>query len=78
MSLGMFSLPNDSRFALIPSFALRTILSSSGNDGRVRLWKQTVGGVWRPAGQISVEQDDPQSRNPSGGDLEMEDDSGAD
>lgn len=34
----------------------RTILSSAGNDGRVRLWKMTVGNVWRPAGHISVEQ----------------------
>ena len=36
----------------------RTVLSSSGNDGKIRLWKQTVGGVWRPAGQISVEQEE--------------------
>ncbi len=34
----------------------RTILSSAGNDGRVRLWKMTAGNVWRPAGHISVEQ----------------------
>ncbi|KAI6045292.1 WD40-repeat-containing domain protein [Pisolithus marmoratus] len=33
-----------------------TILSSAGNDGRVRLWKATIGGVWRPAGSIGVEQ----------------------
>ncbi|RPD56747.1 WD40 repeat-like protein [Lentinus tigrinus ALCF2SS1-7] len=33
-----------------------TILSSAGNDGRVRLWKMTAGNVWRPAGHISVEQ----------------------
>ncbi|KAI0776488.1 WD40 repeat-like protein [Irpex lacteus] len=33
-----------------------TILSSAGNDGRVRLWKATAGNVWRPAGHISVEQ----------------------
>lgn len=36
----------------------RTVLSSAGNDGRVRLWKATVGSVWRPAGSIGVEQDD--------------------
>ena len=36
----------------------RTILSSVGNDGRVRLWKATMGNVWRPAGSIGVEQDD--------------------
>jgi len=33
-----------------------TVLSSSGNDGRVRLWKATMGNVWRAAGNISVEQ----------------------
>lgn len=33
----------------------RTVLSSAGNDGRVRLWKMTAGNVWRPAGHISVE-----------------------
>lgn len=32
-----------------------TVLSSAGNDGRVRLWKATVGGVWRAAGSIGVE-----------------------
>ncbi|KAI0084687.1 WD40 repeat-like protein [Irpex rosettiformis] len=37
-----------------------TILSSAGNDGRVRLWKATAGNVWRPAGHISVEQADEQ------------------
>jgi nucleoporin SEH1 len=35
---------------------LRTILSSAGNDGRIRLWKATSGNVWRPAGSIGVEQ----------------------
>ena len=34
----------------------RTILSSAGNDGRIRLWKATSGNVWRPAGSIGVEQ----------------------
>lgn len=33
-----------------------TVLSSVGNDGRVRLWKATSGNVWRPAGSIGVEQ----------------------
>ena len=37
---------------------LSTILSSAGNDGRIRLWKATAGNVWRPAGHISVEQAD--------------------
>ncbi|OBZ78097.1 Nucleoporin seh1 [Grifola frondosa] len=38
-----------------------TILSSSGNDGRIRLWKMTAGNVWRPAGHISVEQAEEQA-----------------
>ncbi|KAH9926762.1 WD40 repeat-like protein [Fomitopsis serialis] len=38
-----------------------TVLSSSGNDGRVRLWKMTAGNVWRPAGHISVEQAEEQA-----------------
>lgn len=33
-----------------------TVLCSSGNDGRVRLWKASMGNVWRAAGHISVEQ----------------------
>ncbi|ESK81585.1 nuclear pore protein seh1 [Moniliophthora roreri MCA 2997] len=34
-----------------------TVLSSAGNDGRIRLWKANVGGsIWRPAGTIGVEQ----------------------
>ncbi|GJE86577.1 WD40 repeat-like protein [Phanerochaete sordida] len=45
-----------------------TILSSSGNDGRVRLWKATAGNVWRPAGHISVEQAEEQQN-----DVEMDD-----
>jgi nucleoporin SEH1 len=32
-----------------------TILTSAGNDGKVRLWKQSLGGVWRTAGYVSVE-----------------------
>lgn len=32
-----------------------TVLSSAGNDGRIRLWKATSGNVWRPAGSIGVE-----------------------
>ncbi len=45
-----------SHVLLIFIFVTRTILSSAGNDGYVRLWKQTIGGVWRPAGQISLQQ----------------------
>jgi nucleoporin SEH1 len=37
-------------------FNYRTVLSSAGNDGRIRLWKATSGSVWRPAGSIGVEQ----------------------
>ncbi|KZP28351.1 WD40 repeat-like protein [Athelia psychrophila] len=33
-----------------------TVLSSAGNDGRIRLWKATSGNVWRPAGSIGVEE----------------------
>lgn len=33
-----------------------TVLSSAGNDGRIRLWKATAGNVWRPAGSVGVEQ----------------------
>ncbi|THH03870.1 hypothetical protein EW145_g5942 [Phellinidium pouzarii] len=52
-----------------------TVLSSAGNDGRVRLWKQTVGGVWRPAGHISVEQAE---ERPQTADVEMDENAGAD
>jgi len=37
-----------------------TILSSAGNDGRIRLWKASLGGVWRPAGSIGVEKTEEQ------------------
>ncbi|EJD05418.1 WD40 repeat-like protein [Fomitiporia mediterranea MF3/22] len=50
-----------------------TVLSSSGNDGRVRLWKQTVGGVWRPAGHISVEQAE---ERPQATDVDMDENGG--
>lgn len=45
-----------------------TILSSAGNDGRIRLWKATVGNVWRPAGSLGVEQaqEDDQDNRESG------------
>ncbi|KAH9835285.1 WD40 repeat-like protein [Rhodofomes roseus] len=45
-----------------------TVLSSAGNDGRVRLWKMTAGNVWRPAGHISVEQAEEQAA-----DVDMDD-----
>jgi nucleoporin SEH1 len=48
----------------------RTVLSSAGNDGRVRLWKATTGNIWRPAGHITVEQADEQQKD---GDVEMDD-----
>ena len=48
------------------------MLSSSGNDGRVRLWKQTVGGVWRSAGDITVTH---QEEHIEAGDVEMDENS---
>jgi len=51
-----------------------TVLSSAGNDGRIRLWKATVGNVWRPFGSIGVEQDDErdvQKQADIGQDVEM-------
>ncbi|KAI0652988.1 WD40 repeat-like protein [Cubamyces menziesii] len=50
-----------------------TILSSAGNDGRVRLWKMTAGNVWRPAGHISVEQAEEQQADVDMGDMAAED-----
>ena len=47
----------------------RTVLSSAGNDGRVRLWKATQGNVWRAAGHISVEQAEDAHKE---GDVEMD------
>lgn len=46
----------DDDWLLTRCVCYRTVLSSAGNDGRVRLWKMTAGNVWRPAGHISVEQ----------------------
>ncbi|KAF8217681.1 WD40 repeat-like protein [Mycena galopus ATCC 62051] len=52
-----------------------TVLSSAGNDGRIRLWKATSGNVWRPAGSIGVEQSEDhenESGNRADRDIEME------
>ncbi|TFK64199.1 WD40 repeat-like protein [Pluteus cervinus] len=52
-----------------------TVLSSVGNDGRVRLWKATSGNVWRPAGSIGVEQsaeDDQDNHGHSSRDVDMD------
>jgi len=49
-----------------------TILSSAGNDGRVRLWKATTGNVWRPAGSVGVEQAEEASQQSEQKDVEME------
>lgn len=49
-----------------------TILSSAGNDGRVRLWKATSGNVWRPAGSVGVEQAEEASQQSEQKDVEME------
>jgi len=51
---------------------LSTVLSSAGNDGRVRLWKATVGNVWRSAGSLGVEQADDASLESEKKDVEME------
>ncbi|KAF8632150.1 hypothetical protein AX17_004892 [Amanita inopinata Kibby_2008] len=50
-----------------------TVLSSAGNDGRIRLWKATMGNVWRPAGSIGVEQEDERERQQAdaGKDIDM-------
>jgi len=47
------------------------MLSSVGNDGRVRLWKATSGNVWRPAGSVGVEQAEEPSE-PEHKDVEMD------
>lgn len=47
--------------SLLCSFC-RTILSSAGNDGRVRLWKVGTDGEWKSAGSISVEQAEQESK----------------
>ncbi|KAF9057164.1 WD40-repeat-containing domain protein [Panaeolus papilionaceus] len=49
-----------------------TILSSAGNDGRVRLWKATSGNVWRPAGSVGVEQSEDSNPQAENKDVEME------
>lgn len=49
----------------------RTVLSSAGNDGRIRLWKATSGNVWRPAGSVGVEQAQ-ETEGAEGKDVDME------
>ncbi|TEB19210.1 WD40 repeat-like protein [Coprinellus micaceus] len=50
-----------------------TVLSSAGNDGRIRLWKATANNVWRLAGSIGVEQtaEEPAGQ-PESKDVDME------
>ncbi|KAF9022977.1 WD40 repeat-like protein [Hymenopellis radicata] len=49
-----------------------TVLSSAGNDGKIRLWKATSGGsIWRPAGSIGVEQTEPEEKEKDDGDVDM-------
>ena len=36
----------------------RTILASSGHDGRVRLWKASYSNIWRPMGYVTAEEQD--------------------
>ena len=49
----------------------RTVLSSAGNDGRIRLWKATSGNVWRSAGSVGVEQAQ-ETEGAEGKDVDME------
>lgn len=44
------------RRRLLMRFVGSTVLSSAGNDGRVRLWRSTYGNVWRPMGSLDVVQ----------------------
>ena len=51
---------------------VRTVLSSAGNDGKIRLWKATSGGsIWRPAGSIGVEQAEPEEKEKEDRDMDM-------
>jgi len=47
-----------------------TVLSSAGNDGRIRLWKATAGNVWRSATSISVDEVEENSHDDP--DIDME------
>ncbi|KAG5653850.1 hypothetical protein H0H81_009929 [Sphagnurus paluster] len=47
-----------------------TVLSSTGNDGRVRLWKLTAGHGWRSAGSLGVEQEEVESQENKDVDME--------
>ncbi|KAF5370355.1 hypothetical protein D9758_006904 [Tetrapyrgos nigripes] len=50
-----------------------TVLSSAGNDGRVRLWKAALGGsIWRPAGSIGVEQAEESGAQGENKDVDMQ------
>ena len=57
---------------LIIKHLFRTILSSTGDDGRIRLWKATSGNVWRPAGSVGVEQAGEATEQSEQKDVEME------
>ncbi|KAF4616279.1 hypothetical protein D9613_008787 [Agrocybe pediades] len=48
-----------------------TLLSSAGNDGRIRLWKASAGNIWRPAGTVGVEQAEEQAETENK-DVEMD------
>ena len=73
MSLGQFSVSFLYGTGWIDEFDLyfRTVLSSAGNDGRIRLWKATSGNVWRPAGSVGVEQAQ-ETEGAEGKDVDME------
>jgi hypothetical protein len=40
------------------TFTPRTVLSSAGNDGNIRLWKAVYNGQWRSMGHIHTEHGD--------------------
>lgn len=43
-----------------------TVLSSSGNDAKIRLWKASEGGsIWKFAGSVGVEQKEDEDENSS-------------
>jgi len=41
---------------LLTNVSRRTILASSGADGRVRLWKASYSSIWRPMGYVTAEE----------------------
>ncbi|PPQ88570.1 hypothetical protein CVT25_009949 [Psilocybe cyanescens] len=67
----IYSLRNRSAVGRVEWNITGTILSSAGNDGRIRLWKATSGNVWRPAGSVGVEQTE-EPTQPNSKDVDMD------